>query len=107
MKEFHRFHAITAGLVLSLAGFLVGCGEGEPPVSEKTKADSNRLSDIRDRTGYSWDKATEADKQFLKDTCHGDEGCAKQLLYRPAPGGQKRRPTPGGGAPPPPAPVGG
>ena len=93
------------GLSVSLIGALLGC-EGEPPVSEKTKQQSNRLAEIRQRTGFDWNKATDDDKQFLKEACNGDEGCAKQLLYRPKPGQRPGGPNggpnggPGGGPPP-------
>ena len=96
---------IAAGLFLSLVAGIVGCSS-EPPVPPEVRQQSDQLSEIRTRTGFNWDKATEADKKFLRDTCGGNEGCAKQLLFRPPQGGPGRRLIPGGGAPPPP-PAGG
>ena len=103
MKNQLLFPILAAVILWGLSG-IVGC-QGEQ-VSEKTKAEGDKLAEIRERTGYSWDKATDTDKKFLMDTCQGNEGCAKNLLYKPKPGGPGRRPQPGGGPPPPPAPGG-
>jgi hypothetical protein len=93
-------YLLPMGLLVSLIG-IIGCGEGEPPISQKTKEQGDRLSQIRERTGYSWEKATDEDKKFLIDTCGGNEGCARQLLFRPGPGQGGPRGRPGGGPPPP------
>ena len=103
-RQFHQI--LTTGLFLSLVVGIIGCNS-EPPVSEETRKQSDKLSEIRTRTGFNWDKATDADKQFLRDTCSGNEGCAKQLLYKPQQGGPSRRPTPGGPPPGPPTAGGG
>lgn len=107
MKEKGLHKVVMGGLLASLLLGAWGCGEAEPAVSDKTKGEQNQLEDIRSRTGYDWSKATDADKKFLTDTCHGDENCAKMLLFRPKPGGPTRRPTPGGPPPGPPTPGGG
>jgi len=88
---------VVIGLVFALAA---GCGESEPPVSKETKVQQDRLSEIRQRTGYDYSKATEDDKQFLLDTCRGDQNCAQMLLYKPKPGGPAGRQGPPTGGPP-------
>ena len=97
MRLLQRVGWVVLGFVFALAA---GCGEDEPPVSKETKLEQDRLSEIRQRTGYDYSKATEEDKKFLLDTCRGDQNCAQMLLYKPKPGGPAGRSGPPGGGPP-------